>query len=55
MRTGIFVYCDTDLRDRLKRTARASGRTLYGYVLQCVLPQLERDEALLKTKKPISR
>jgi uncharacterized protein (DUF1778 family) len=47
-RTGIFIYCGIDLRARLKRAARFSGRTLSGYVLHCVLPQIEGDEARMK-------
>jgi hypothetical protein len=43
-RTGIFIYCEVDLRTRLKRVARSGGQTLSGYVLACLRPQLERDE-----------
>jgi hypothetical protein len=49
-RPGIFIHCSEAFRRRLKRAAGFTGRTMSGYMLQCVLPQLERDEATMKKR-----
>jgi predicted DNA-binding protein len=46
-RTGIFIYCSEDLKQRLHRVRRFTGRTLSGYVMHAVMPRLEADEAEL--------
>jgi len=49
-RTGIFIYCSEGDKQRLKRVARATGRTLSGYVMQAAMRQMRRDEKLLKLR-----
>lgn len=44
-RTGIFVYCDSELKHRIERARRYTQRTISGYVLHATLKELEADEA----------
>jgi hypothetical protein len=44
-RIGVFIYCGADMRRRLRVASAFTGRTLSGYMMQCVVPQLEKDEA----------
>lgn len=43
-RTGIFIYCSEEFKDRVDRARKRTGRTISGYVTQATLLQLERDE-----------
>jgi hypothetical protein len=52
-RPAIFIYCTEELRRRIDRARRFTGRTISGYVLQCVKPQLEQDEADMKRRRLI--
>jgi len=47
-RCGIFIYCTTEEKARLKRMSRKLKRgTLSGYVMSAALDRLARDEARL--------
>lgn len=47
-RPAIFIYCSESDKKRLKRMARATGRTLSGYVMYAAITRLRRDERMLK-------
>jgi hypothetical protein len=49
-RTGIFIYCSAELKLRIDRARQFTGRTISGYVLQCVQPQLMADEAEMRRR-----
>ncbi len=49
-RTGIFIYCSDELKRRINAARKYTHRTISGYVLQCTILQLERDEAEMEKR-----
>jgi hypothetical protein len=50
-RTGIFIYCTEELKNRIDRARRFTSRTISGYVMNAVLPRLEADEVEMKRRQ----
>lgn len=50
-RTGIFIYCSDEFKQRLDRVRRFTGRTISGYVMHAALAAIEADEAKMAKRR----
>lgn len=54
-RTGIWIYCDPDVKKRIRRCALDADQTISGYVMEVITRQVEIDESKTGRKRSKSK